>query len=60
MVTLQGTTRSFDDLGRLLHTLEEQPAFREVFLLRQRETKATPGVPEGLEFAVSLIYKGRA
>ncbi len=58
-VTLHGVARSFDNLSRLLHTLGEQPAFREVFLLRQGTTKAAPGTPEGLDFAVTLIYKGR-
>lgn len=58
-VTLRGSARTFDDLGRLLHTLGEQPAFREVFLLRQSTTKAAAGAPESLEFVVTLVYKGR-
>ncbi|HYL81061.1 MAG TPA: PilN domain-containing protein [Candidatus Acidoferrum sp.] len=59
VVALHGVARSFDDLSRLLHTLGEQPTFRDVFLLRQSTTKATPNVPEALDFAVTLIYKGR-
>jgi Tfp pilus assembly protein PilN len=59
VVTLTGVARSFDDLSRLLHTLGEQPAFREVFLVRQSTNKGASGAPEGLEFVVTLIYKGR-
>jgi len=58
-VSLRGVARSFDDLSRMLHTLGEQPAFHEVFLLRQSTAKPTPGVPAGLDFSVTLIYKGR-
>lgn len=58
-VALHGVALSFDDLSRMLHTLEEQPAFHDVFLLRQIAAKPTPGVPPGLEFSVTLIYKGR-
>lgn len=59
LVTLHGVARSFDDLSRLLHTLGEQPAFREVFLNRQSTAKATAGVAEGVDFTATLIYKGR-
>ena len=59
VVALHGVARSFDELGQLLHTLGEQPAFSDVFLLRQSTAKATPGVPEGLEFTITLIFKGR-
>lgn len=59
-VALRGAARSFDDLSRMLHTLGEQPAFHDVFLLRQSATKPTPGVPAGgLDFSVTLTYKGR-
>jgi Tfp pilus assembly protein PilN len=58
-VSLHGVARTFEDLSRMLHTLGEQPVFRDVFLLRQGTVKPAPGVPGGLEFAVDLIYKGR-
>jgi type IV pilus assembly PilN-like protein len=56
-VALRGVGRSFDDVSRMLHTLGEQAAFRDVYLLRQSERRPAPGVPGGLEFAVTLIYK---
>jgi Tfp pilus assembly protein PilN len=58
-VMLRGVARSFDDISRMLHTMGEQPAFHDVFLLRQATRKAVLGGPETLEFAVSLTYKGR-
>jgi Tfp pilus assembly protein PilN len=58
-VALHGLARSFEDLSRMLHTLGEQPVFRDVFLLRQSVVKPAPGIPGGLDFSVTLIYKGR-
>jgi Tfp pilus assembly protein PilN len=56
-VALRGDARSFDDLSRMLHTLGEQAAFRDVYLLRQSVRRPAPGAPETLEFAVTFIYK---
>ena len=56
-VALRGIARSFDEISRMLHTLGEQAAFRDVYLLRQAERRAAPGAPGGLEFAVTLTYK---
>ncbi len=58
-VSLRGATRSFDDLSVFLHGLEERKTFRDVYLLHQTTRKATPGKPEELEFAVTLLYQGR-
>jgi Tfp pilus assembly protein PilN len=56
-VSLRGVARSFDDLSLLLRSLEERPAFRDVFLLHQTELQNQAGRPEGLEFSVSLTYR---
>lgn len=56
-VLLHGMARSFDDISLFLRGLEERVPFRDVYLLRQTERKAQAGKPEGLEFAVSLIYQ---
>lgn len=58
-VSLHGTARTFEDLSKMLHTLGEQPVFRDVFLLHQGTVKPSPGIPGGLEFSVNMIYKGR-
>lgn len=59
-VAIRGVARTFDDLSRMLQTLGEQPAFRDVFLLRQSIKKATPTSPEALDFGLTLTYnKGR-
>lgn len=58
-VMLRGTARSFDDLGRLLHGLEQRTTFRDVFLMRQAVRKSATGGPEVVELSVSLIYQGR-
>lgn len=58
-VTLRGTARSFDDLGRFLRGLQERTAFRDVYLTRQTERQTQPGGQEGLEFMVTFIYEGR-
>ncbi len=61
-VTLRGSAASFEDLTRLLRGLEERPAFRNVFLLRQGEKKdekkGQGRDASGLDFGVSLIYRG--
>jgi Tfp pilus assembly protein PilN len=59
LVSLHGVARTFEDLSRMLHTLGEQPVFRDVFLLHQGTVKPSPGVVGGLDFSVNLIYKGR-
>lgn len=58
-VTLRGTARSFDGLGRFLRGLEERTAFRDVYLMRQAERKVPAGGQEELDFAVTLTYQGR-
>ncbi len=58
-VSLHGVARSFDDLSLFLRGLEDRTAFRDVYLLRQAERKASPGGQEGLDFGVSLVYRGR-
>jgi Tfp pilus assembly protein PilN len=58
-VMLRGKARSFEDLSLLLRGLEERTMFRDVYLLRQTDRRALPGGPNGLEFAVSLMYQGR-
>lgn len=55
-VALHGVARSFNDLSLLLRGLEARTGFRDVYLLHQAERKAQAEKPEGLEFAVSLIY----
>ena len=57
-VTLRGNARSFEELTRLLHGLEERTAFRNVFLLRQGEKKGQEGGADSLDFGVSLLYRG--
>jgi Tfp pilus assembly protein PilN len=57
-VSLRGVARSFEDLTLLLRGLQERTTFRDVYLLRQAERKLQPGKPEGLEFTVSLNYRG--
>lgn len=66
-VSLHGAARTFDDLSRLLRGLEERTVFRDVFLREQRARtspagpeRQSGGGPDGLEFAVSLVYQGRA
>jgi Tfp pilus assembly protein PilN len=59
-VALQGTARSFDDVGRLLHALERRPAFRDVYLLRQAWRKPAAGGADALDFSVRLAYQGGA
>lgn len=58
-VTLSGTARSFDGLGRFLRGLEERVAFRDVYLMRQAERKVPAGGQEELDFVVTLTYQGR-
>jgi Tfp pilus assembly protein PilN len=57
-VTLRGNAGSFEDLTRLLRGLEERPAFRNVFLMRQGEKKGQEGKSGSLDFGVNLIYRG--
>ncbi len=57
-VVLQGTARSFDDLGRLLRALEQRPAFHNVYLLRQAWRKSPSGGAESLDFSVRLECQG--
>jgi Tfp pilus assembly protein PilN len=56
-VSLRGAARSFEDLSLFLRGLEQRTAFHDVFLLRQTELENQAGKPEGMEFAVSLIYQ---
>ena len=58
-VALRGTARTFGDLGRFLHGLQERTAFRDVYLMRQAEGKNQGGGQEGVEFAVTFVYEGR-
>jgi hypothetical protein len=58
-VALRGTARTFGDLTRYLHGLQERTAFRDVYLMRQAEGKTQAGGQEGLDFAVTFVYKGR-
>jgi len=58
-VRLRGVARSFDDLGLFLRGLEQRTTFRDVYLLRQADRKASAEGQEGLEFAVNLVYEGR-
>jgi len=57
-VALRGNAGSFEDLTRLLRSLEERPAFRNVFLLRQGEKKGQEREASTLDFGISLIYRG--
>jgi Tfp pilus assembly protein PilN len=58
-VALRGEARSFEDLTKLLHGLEQRTGFRNVFLLNQSTRKAAGAGSEAVEFSVSLIYEGR-
>jgi len=59
-VALRGEARTFEDLTKLLNSLEQRTGFRDVFLLRQAARKASGGEPEGLEFSVNLISQRRS
>ncbi len=58
-VSLRGEAISFQELTKLLRSLEQRTRFRDVFLLHQTKRKAVGPTPETLEFSVSLTYEGR-
>jgi Tfp pilus assembly protein PilN len=59
-VALRGQARSFDTLSRLLTGLSERPVFQDVYLMRQSVRRAAgSGASEGLDFSVTLHYRGR-
>jgi Tfp pilus assembly protein PilN len=58
-VALTGQCRDFEDISRLVQSLSQRPAFREVDLLQQAERRPGPGEPGGLSFNLSMLYEGR-
>jgi Tfp pilus assembly protein PilN len=58
-VALRGEAHSFEGLTKLLSSLEQRTAFRDVFLLHQTKRKSPGDGADILDFSVSLIYGGR-
>jgi Tfp pilus assembly protein PilN len=59
VVALHGSARNFEDISKLVSTLQAQPKFKDVFLRRQGEKKGPTGAAGRLDFSLNLVYQGR-